>query len=115
MDNCSLFDHPIPDPPAHHAAPHGTSDVAARAIKPKAETLRQQVLGAIRAAGPRGLCDFEGQALLNLKAQTYGPRRIELMKIGAVVDSGQRRRTPANRPAAVWIACEYLDMEGQSS
>jgi len=94
--------HPIPAP-AHHAAPSGTSEVAARRIAGAAGNLRQRIHAAIVEAGTHGLTDDEGEALLSIKPQTYTPRRGELVKLGLVVDSGERRPTSSGRPAAVWI------------
>lgn len=89
--------------PAHHAAPSGTTEVAARRIAGAAGNLRQRIHAAIVAAGAHGLTDDEGEALLWIKPQTYTPRRGELVRLGLVVDSGERRHTSSGRPAAVWI------------
>jgi hypothetical protein len=96
------------DAPAHRNAPAGTSDVAAARIVPIAGKVRRRVYDAILARGPEGLTDAEGETALGLRSQSYTPRRNELVRLGLVADSGRRRRTPSNRPAAVWIAtgCE---------
>lgn len=91
-------------PPAHHNAPPGTSSVAADRIAGHARTLRAAVLRFIVAQGPHGATDDEGEAALGIKPQTYTPRRGELVALGLVVDSGRRRNTSSDRPAAVWIA-----------
>lgn len=93
---------PMPAP-AHHAAPRGTSEVAARRIAGAAGPLRQRIHAAIVEAGTHGLTDNEGESLLSIKPQTWTPRRGELVKLGLVVDSGERRPTSSGRPAAVWI------------
>lgn len=90
--------------PAHHNAPDGTSEVSAARIEADAPTLRAKVYAMIRLAGDRGVTDEEGEDWLDMRSQTYTPRRGELVKLGLVVDSGQRRKTRGNRPAAVWIA-----------
>ncbi len=91
-------------PPAHHNAPAGTSGVAADRIVGYAKDLRARVLAFIVGQGPHGATDDEGEAVLGIKPQTYTPRRGELVKLGAVVDSGRRRKTGSGRPAAVWVA-----------
>lgn len=90
--------------PAHHNAPSGTSEVAAAMIEDKAPTLRAKVWAYIRLAGEHGVTDEEGEDWLGLRSQTYTPRRGELVRLGLVVDSGRRRMTRGNRPAAVWVA-----------
>lgn len=102
-----------PDPkqtlpaPSHHAAPRGTSEIAAQQIGKAAPNLRQRIFDAIAAAGPRGLTDDEAEALLGIKPQSYTPRRGELVRLGLVVDSGERRPTSSGRPAAVWVAVAF--------
>ena len=58
---------------------------------------------AIVKASAHGLTDDAGEALLRIKPQTYTPRRGELVRLGLVVDSGERRLTSSGRPVAVWI------------
>ena len=102
MKHDSLWDR-IPAP-AHRNAPDGTSEVAAEKIESEAPTLRAKVYAMIRLAGEHGVTDEEGESWLEMRHQTYTPRRGELVRLGLVVDSGQRRKTRGNRPAAVWIA-----------
>lgn len=90
-------------PPAHHSAPKGTSSVAAEMIKPLSTSRRELVQRIIEDAGSNGLTDEEGANALGLNAQSYTPRRNELVKQGLVVDSGLRRPTRSERPAAVWV------------
>lgn len=77
-----------------------TSCDAADRIEPKAPTLRQQVLHVIRELG--GLTDAECQQVLHLDPSTQRPRRIELVRMGLVVDSGETRKTKSGRKATVW-------------
>lgn len=90
-------------PPAHHSAPKGTSEVAAEMIKPLSRSRRELVFNVIKDAGSNGLTDEEGAAATGLSAQSYTPRRNELVKLGSVVDTGRRRRTRSGRRAAVWM------------
>ena len=95
-----------PEPPAHRHAPHGTSEVAARMVRHRTPNQRARVLAAIRAAGPSGLTDDEGERQTGLRPQSYTPRRGELVAAGLVRDSGKRRPTASGCPAAVWLAVD---------
>lgn len=102
----SLFDpeqlpEPFDDPPAQRHSI--TSVAAADAIKPSAANLRQQVLVFIRAS-PDGVTDEEIQQGTGIGPSTERPRRIELVKAGAVFDSGRTRATRSGRQAVVWVA-----------
>jgi hypothetical protein len=97
-----------PDPkqtipaPARRNAPPGTSEVSAQRIATAAPSLRDMVLALLRERGARGATDQEIQAELGLPSNTQIPRRWELVNLGLVVDSGERRPTPSGRRAAVW-------------
>ena len=84
-----------------------TSYKAAVSVLEDAATLRASVFRYIRKRGRRGATDHEVQRDLNMNPSTQRPRRIELVQKGVVVDSGQRRKTPSNRDAAVWVATEF--------
>lgn len=103
-----------PIPPAHHNAPPGTSQIAARRTVSRAPTQRARVHALIRESGADGLTDDEGEALLGLCPQSYTPRRGELVKCGLVVDSERRRNTGSGCPAAVWIVPEYVGQHSQA-
>lgn len=94
-------------PPAHHNAPRGTSDVAARRIRGVVPRLLDRVLTFLASCGEEGATDDEGEAALKMKPQTYTPRRGELVRAGLVVDTGRRRKTASGRPAAVWIVTAH--------
>ncbi len=94
---------PATMPPAHHNAPRGTSDVAARRIRGAVPRLLDRVLTFLASCGVDGATDDEGETALKMKPQTYTPRRGELVRAGLVVDTGQRRSTTSGRPAAVWM------------
>lgn len=93
--------------PAHHNAPPGTSDAAARRIEDFAPTLRRRVHDLIRDRGAFGATDDEGESALGIKPQSYTPRRGELVDLGLVMDSGKRRKTESGRAAAVWVTPEH--------
>ncbi|MCX5652570.1 MAG: hypothetical protein NTU45_14470 [Planctomycetota bacterium] len=93
--------------PAHHNAPPGTSDAAARRIEGHAPRDRRRVHDFIRDRGAFGATDDEGESALGIKPQSYTPRRGELVALGLVVDSGKRRKTESGRAAAVWVTPEH--------
>lgn len=83
---------------------HGsdTSKAAADSIEPHAPTLRDRILDAIRVAADGLTCD-EVEVLLDLRHQTASARLRELVRLGAVVDSGRRRPTRTGRNATVLV------------
>ena len=93
--------------PAHHNAPPGTSDAAARRSEGHAPKDRRKIHDFIRGRGPFGATDDEGESVLRIKPQSYTPRRGELVDLGLVVDSGKRRKTESGRAAAVWVTPEH--------
>lgn len=90
-------------PKAHHRAPRGTSEVAAKLIGSIAREQRGEVLAVIVKAGPFGATDAEIEAATGIRAQSVSQRRGELRSLGLIVDSWRRRPTPRGRPAAVWV------------
>jgi hypothetical protein len=49
-----------------------------------------------------GLTDEEGQELLEIEGNSYRPGRTALVAQGLVYDTGARRATNHEKPAAVW-------------
>ena len=89
---------PEPRPPAQ--AHSDTSTAAAEEIAPKAVRLRGVVLAFIKGAG--GATDEEISTGTGLPPNTSRPRRVELVDMGLVRDSGTRRKTASGRSAVVW-------------
>jgi hypothetical protein len=83
-----------------------TSIAAAEAAKPTAETYRLAVLLWLRHKGVLGGTDEEIQSALVMNQNTQRPRRVELVRMGLVKDSGRTRPTRSGRQAVVWIATE---------
>ena len=81
-----------------------TSHRAAQEIESSLGALRTKVLQAIRSADSFGATDEELQAQLHMNPSTERPRRIELVKLGLVRDSQQRRLTRSRRRAVIWVA-----------
>lgn len=79
-----------------------TSRAAAKAIAPKAPSLRERVFDCIAAQGSHGATDLEVQAALGMDPSTQRPRRIELVKAGRIRKTDRTRKTPAGRAAAVY-------------
>lgn len=90
-------------PPSQRHSP--ASVAAGREMESPAETLRGMVLERLRAAGERGATDEELQRGLCMNPSTERPRRIELVRLGRVTDSGLTRPTLSGRSATVWRAC----------
>lgn len=62
---------------------------------------KERILALLRES-PRGLTDQELQDALGLDGSTERPRRQELERSGAIVDSGTTRRTRSGAMAIVW-------------
>jgi len=79
-----------------------TQREAFEAIKPKRETLQEQVFQFIKERG--GATDEEIRANL---VGSYGlaARRNELANQGRVVDNGKRRLSSFGRKVIVWEVC----------
>ena len=80
-----------------------TSREAARRVAGGAHSLRMKVYELIRSAAD-GLTDEEIQDALSMNPSTQRPRRVELVRMGLVRDSGIQRLTRSERFATVWIA-----------
>ena len=95
-DQASLF-----EPFQKHSE---TSREAANAMRGKAsKTLRAKVYRAIVASGDKGMTDPEIQAELQLTGSSQRPRRIRLVELGLVIDSGKCRESATGRRCTVWV------------
>lgn len=90
-----------------------TSEIAASAIEPSAERLRERVHRFLLDCGTRGATDEEIQMGTGLRVSTQVPRRRELVLAGHVIDTGFRRQTVKLRPAVVWGATSVLSPENR--
>lgn len=77
-----------------------TSVAAADSMRESAATLRGKVLRLLREVGP--MTDEQIQDRLSMNPSTERPRRIELVTMGLVRDSGRVDRTHSGRRAIVW-------------
>jgi len=87
-----------------HQTHSATSAEAAERAEPRAGTDQALILAALRFAGDYGGTDEEMQNALGMNPSTQRPRRIELVSVGLVVDSGETRPTRSGRRAVVWRA-----------
>lgn len=97
-------DYPLFSGVPPHVRGSDTSAEAALAALEGSQSVRAAVLRAIRCLGLAGATDDELEASLGLRHQTLSARRRELVLLGAVRDSGLRRRTSSGRRATVWVA-----------
>lgn len=89
--------------PAHQRR-SAASAAAAAGIRQDTARLRMEVYRHIRRRGKRGCTDEEGDEVLGLGGSTYRPRRVELVGMGWIEDSGRKRPTHSGRLATVWVA-----------
>jgi transcription initiation factor IIE alpha subunit len=78
-----------------------TSAAAADSLTPKVLNAMQRKVLELLAETPDGLTDEEMQRRLQMNPSTQRPRRIELAKLGMVVEAGTRK-TASGRKASVW-------------
>ena len=79
-----------------------TSEEAAESIEGSAATLRLRVLTFIKLYGP--VTDEEIANGLGMNPSTARPRRIELVNMGRVVETGERKKNKSGRSAVTWRA-----------
>ena len=89
--------------PARRTDPE-TAHEAAAANQPERFTMRRDVLLMLQRKGPRGATDWEISEELGILRTSAGKRRHELVALGLVENSGQRRETDTGSTAIVWRA-----------
>jgi hypothetical protein len=93
------------DPP--FVAESETSRAAAESIAYQSPRLRDLVHAQIFRCGLRGATNDELEDAMALRHQTLSARVRELVLLGRVEDSGERRKTRSGRLATVWIAAGW--------
>lgn len=88
-----------------------TSERAAVSQVSVAPTKRAIVLRALQTCIGIGMTDDEMQVALRMNPSTQRPRRIELVDMGLVVDSGARRKTRGGEEAVVWRVKTPLELK----
>lgn len=81
---------------------HGTSEEAAKAIEPKAGTLRQQVLDAYMQHGP--MTADHCARVLGLSILAIRPRVSELRKAALLFDTGRTAPNASGKQAEILTA-----------
>jgi hypothetical protein len=79
-----------------------TSKAAAHLANVTAGTLRAKCLFALADAGEGGLTDFELGRWVGRQQTSAGKRRGELVVLGLVEKTDEKRPTPSRAFAAVW-------------
>ena len=93
----------VPQRAAPYVAGSRTSAAAARSIAGRSKSMQDRVLEFFKLRGQFGGTDQEIANFLRLPENSIRPRRIELVQIGLVCDSGKTRLTKSRRSAVVWI------------
>lgn len=71
-------------------------------------TWRVRVLAYLLTVGERGATDREIQGALEMRGSTQRPRRVELVELGLVYDTGETRDG-----GTVWRAVEWIGGAGR--
>jgi|ERR1017187_9173254 predicted ArsR family transcriptional regulator len=80
----------------------GTSKLAADSMRARAPTLRDRVLGVLKHYN--GLTADEAAARLCQSILSIRPRLSELLALGKIVETSERRRNQSGKLATVWRA-----------
>ena len=81
-----------------------TSAAAAERIGKRVGPMEAEILNLItvaQATGGNGLTDAE--LIAQFGSQSARPRRIRLVELGRLKDSGSQRKTPSGYMAVVWM------------
>lgn len=97
----TLFDWQDSYPHAPGAKRRDTAKRAAREMKPKAPTLRDQCLKVFRESG-RALTADEVARALGKSVLSIRPRVAELANMKLIEDSGERRENASGKDAIAW-------------
>jgi len=91
------------EPTARNTDP-ATSHLAAEDARALSGRHRRLAYETLRAAGDRGLTDFELAARTGIAQTSIGVRRKELVRAGYAEPTGERRPAPSGSLAMVWRA-----------
>lgn len=80
-----------------------TSKAAAQSVRKTAPAMRAKVLAYIKSQGGNGSTTDQAEVALGMSHQTCSARVHELAKLGAIEDSGVRRKTRSGRTARVYV------------
>jgi len=92
-----------------------TSEAAANSQAPRAATKRQIVFDKLReyCKFTNGMTDDEMQMALGMNPSTQRPRRVELVEMRLVVDSGLKRKTRGGEDAVVWRVKTLAELQAE--
>jgi len=79
-----------------------TSKAAGRRAIPNMTGQRKRIRNLLAERYPGGLTDEEIAVRLDMSPNSVRPRRVELMRMSAVCDSGLTRKTDSGSKAVVW-------------
>lgn len=91
-----------------------TSKKAAERVLPKTGTQRHAVLDFIQGSDMYGATDAEISFHLNIPENSVRPRRLELVEMGWIADSGLRRAVPGHEQAIVWVDAIHVSKDGMN-
>jgi len=89
-----------PNHPGYKVA--GPSKEAADKMAPKAPNLREQAFEIFKQHHRLGLTADELAFLLNVSVLSIRPRLSELLRMGVIEDSGERRKNNFKSTCTVW-------------
>jgi hypothetical protein len=100
-----LFDWTLP--PKYPEAPGfkepTTSKAAARRMRPRAQTIRDQVLVTLRTAWPGGMSADQVAAKMGKSVLSVRPRISELRELAEIMPSTRRVPNESGVDAIVWV------------
>lgn len=100
-----LFDYRAPSYPRSPGfLDRDTSRKAAVYVAERVNALRGRSFAVVSAAGSYGRTADEVADILDETVLSIRPRFTELLRLGKIRDSGQRRKNESGRSAKVWIA-----------
>lgn len=106
FDFAAAAHRPDPYPASPGYKDRDTSRLAARVAAGRVELLRDQCLLALRKAGQDGIGGLtadEAALQIGENVLSIRPRFSELVRLGKIKDSGQRRRNESGATAKVWV------------
>ncbi len=80
------------------------SSTAAKAIAPRARSIRGSILAHVRDCGAAGATDQEISVALGIDGSTVRPARLSMVRRGLLIDTGRDRLTVAQNPARIYVA-----------
>ncbi len=102
MTDLFTYSPPYPETPGYKD--RDTSKQAADHIASRTGLLRDMCAERVQRAGCAGMTADEAAEAIGESVLAVRPRFTELLRLGCIRDSGQRRRNDSGRSAKVWCA-----------